>query len=210
MAAQPDTYERILHAARELIHSRSYADVGVAAICDQAQVKKGSFYHFFPSKQELTLAVLDTYYAEMKAHLLDQAFGSGLPPMARLQRLGELAYEFQARIKQACGHVLGCPFGNLASELATQDETIRLKVDSLFAKLQKASHETLEEAVAIGEIPTIDVTATAQAMFAYFEGVVLLAKTHNDPELLRKLLPAMTQIRIYPNNQETHMLPRDD
>jgi len=210
MAAQPDTYDRILHAARELIHSRSYADVGVAAICDQAQVKKGSFYHFFPSKQELTLAVLDIYYAEMKAHLLDQAFDSGLPPMARLQRLGELAYEFQARTKQACGHVLGCPFGNLASELATQDETIRLKVDSLFAKLQKASHETLEEAIAIGEIPPIDVTATAQAMFAYFEGVVLLAKTHNDPELLHRLLPAMTQIRIYPNNQESHMLPRDD
>ena len=34
MVAQPDTYDRILLAARELIHSRSYADVGVAAICE--------------------------------------------------------------------------------------------------------------------------------------------------------------------------------
>jgi len=54
MNAQLDTYDRILLAARELIHARSYAEVGVAAICDQAQVKKGSFYHFFPSKQALT------------------------------------------------------------------------------------------------------------------------------------------------------------
>lgn len=198
MNTQPDTYNRILQAARELIHSRSYADVGVAAICDQAQVKKGSFYHFFPSKQELTLAVLDNYYADMKENLLDQAFRRELPPMARLQRLVELTYEFQARSKQATGHVPGCPFGNLASELATQDEVIRQKLDALFEKLQTATHETLEEAVANGDIPPIDVDATARAIFAYFEGVTLLAKTHNDPELLRQLLPAMTQIRIYP------------
>lgn len=198
MSAQVDTYDRILLAARDLIHARSYAEVGVAAICEQAQVKKGSFYHFFPSKQELTLAVLDTYYVDMKELVLDQAFRPELPPLMRLQRLGELVYEFQAQIKQASGHVLGCPFGNLASELATQDEIIRQKLDALFEKLQTAAHETLKEAVAAGDLPPIDVAATARAMFAYFEGVTLLAKTHNDPELLRQLLPAMTQIRIYP------------
>jgi TetR/AcrR family transcriptional repressor of nem operon len=198
MNATVDTYDRILHAARELIHSRSYADVGVAAICEQAQVKKGSFYHFFPSKQELTLAVLDTYFAEMKSGLLDKAFRHELPPLTRLQRLGELTYEFQAHIKQMTGHVLGCPFGNLASELATQDEAIRQKIDGIFGKLQKAFHQTLQEAMEAGDVPPLDVAATAQAMFAYFEGAMLLAKTHNDPELLRQLLPAMTQIRIQP------------
>jgi TetR/AcrR family transcriptional repressor of nem operon len=96
------------------------------------------------------------------------------------------------------GHVLGCPFGNLASELATQDEAIRQKIDGIFGKLQKAFHQTLQEAMEAGDVPPLDVAATAQAMFAYFEGAMLLAKTHNDPELLRQLLPAMTQIRIQP------------
>lgn len=196
MIAQPDTYDRILNAARELIHARSYADVGVAAICDQAQVKKGSFYHFFSSKQELTLVVLDTYFKEMKGGLLDQAFRPELPPLARLQRLSELTYEFQAGIKQSTGHVLGCPVGNLASELATQDEIIRCKIDNIFNKFQDAFLHTLEEGVKVGDIPAIDVAATAKAMIAYFEGTMLLAKTQNDPELLRQLLPAMTQIRI--------------
>ena len=198
MNAQLDTYDRILLAARELIHARSYAEVGVAAICDQAQVKKGSFYHFFPSKQALTLAVLDTYFIEMKERLLDQAFRAELPPLARLQRLSELAYELQLHIKEMTGHVVGCPFGNLALELATQDEAIRKKLDDIFEKLQKASHQTLEEAIAAGELPPLDVSATARAMIAYFEGVTLLAKTHNDPEILRQLLPAMTQIHIPP------------
>jgi TetR/AcrR family transcriptional repressor of nem operon len=196
MTVQHDTYDRILQAARELIHSRSYADVGVAAICEQAQVKKGSFYHFFPSKQELTLAVLDTYFADMKVGLLDKAFQEDLPPLARLQRLGELAYEFQAQVKHMTGHVLGCPFGNLASELATQDETIRRKIDGIFGRLQQAIEQTLQQAVSRGDLPALDVTATAKAMFAFFEGAMLLAKTQNDPEILRQMLPAITQIRI--------------
>jgi len=197
MSSQIDTYDRIVEAARALMHARGYADVGVAAICDQAGVKKGSFYHFFPSKQALTLAVLDTYYLDMKSHILDQAFVPSLPPMARLQRLGELIYTFQAQMKQSSGQVLGCPFGNLASELATQDESIRQKVDALFNKLQAAVRDSLHEAVSAGDLPAIDIPSTAQAIFAYLEGVLLLAKTHNDPEILRRLLPAMAQIQIF-------------
>jgi TetR/AcrR family transcriptional repressor of nem operon len=198
MTAQTDTYDRILNAARELIHARSYADVGVAAICEQAQVKKGSFYHFFPSKQQLTLAVLDSYFVDMKTHLVDVVMQSGLAPLARLNKLAELAYTAQSQIKQSTGHLLGCPFGNLASELSTQDEVIRKKIDNLFSKLQQGFQQILVEAVASGDCPPLDIPATAQAMFAYFEGVMLLAKTHNDPEILRQLLPAMAQIRIYP------------
>jgi len=197
MSSQPDTYDRILEAARELIHARSYADVGVASICEQAKVKKGSFYHFFPSKQALTLAVLDSYYADMKLHFLDQAFSKSLAPMDRFQRMIELTYQFQSQVKQERGHLLGCPFGNLAAELATQDEPIRQKVDAIFSKLQTGLSETLQDAMDAGALPKMDVAATAQAMLAYFEGVTLLAKTHNDPEILRQLLPAMTQIRIH-------------
>jgi len=54
----------------------------------------------------------------------------------------------------------------------------------------------LKEASTAGELPGVNLDATAQAMFAYFEGVMMLAKTQNDPEVLRKLLPAMAQIRI--------------
>ena len=81
-----DTQQRILDSARELIYARSYADVGVAAICEHAGVKKGSFYHFFPSKRELTLAVLDAYYADLKENLIDKAFADDVPPLARLER----------------------------------------------------------------------------------------------------------------------------
>lgn len=196
MNSNTDTQQRILDAARELIHFRSYADVGVAAICEHAGVQKGSFYHFYPSKRDLTLAVLDSFQLTMKEDLIDKAFAEDIPPLARLQRLANLTYEFQTQLQREIGRVPGCPFGNLASELATQDESIRQKVDRIFLGLQSNIRRVLEACVRTGELEGLDVDATAQAMLAYFEGVMLLAKTRNDPTLLRDLLPAMAQIRI--------------
>lgn len=197
MPAYVDTQQRILDSARELIFSRSYAEVGVALICDHAAVKKGSFYHFYPSKQALTLAVVDAQFVDIKENLLDKAFAGDLPPLARLARFTELAYQFQKRVNKDKGHVLGCLFGNLSSEVATLDEDIRERIQRTFAKLHKAIRNVLEAAQLQGELPkNIDLSATAQAMLAYFEGVLLLAKNQNDPELVRLLLPAMVQIRL--------------
>lgn len=195
-ATPTDTQQRILDAARQLIYARSYADVGVAEICEQAGVQKGSFYHFYPSKRDLTLAVLDAHYLAFKELMVERAFVADIPPLARLERFARLMYEFQNQIMMDTGRVLGCPVGNLANELASHDETIRGKIEHLFRKSQELVSQVLKEASKNGELPGVNLDATAQAMFAYFEGVMMLAKTRNDPEVLRKLLPAMAQIRI--------------
>ena len=197
MNPEVETQQRILESARELIHSRSYADVGVAEICEHAGVKKGSFYHFFPSKRDLTLTVLDGYYSRFKCELMSKAFPASLPPMRRLDRFGQLMYEVQKSGVARTGRLVGCPFGNLAVELSTQDEQIRLKLADIFDELCTEFQRTLDEAVEIGDIEDVDTAATAEAMVAYFEGVMVMAKTQNDPEVLHQLLPGLTAIRIY-------------
>lgn len=195
-APTADTQQRILDSARELIYARSYADVGVAEICEHAGVQKGSFYHFFPSKRDLTLAVLDAHYVAFKEHLVERAFATDIPPLARLERFAKLVYETQKQLMHDTGRVLGCPVGNLANELASHDEPIRQKIEALFHKTQVLMRQVLAEASKAGDLSGVNLDATAQAMFAYFEGVMMMAKTQNDPEVLRKLLPAMAQIRI--------------
>jgi TetR/AcrR family transcriptional regulator, transcriptional repressor for nem operon len=54
----------------------------------------------------------------------------------------------------------------------------------------------LREAVEAGDIKNINIDATAQAMLAYFEGVMLLAKSQNNTKIISQLLPAMSQIHI--------------
>lgn len=199
MSPGTDTRERLLDSARQLIYTRSYADVGVAEICSEAGVKKGSFYHFFPSKRDLTLAVLDATLADMKRDLLDRAFDTQYPPMQRLQRLVEFATRMQLDLHRQTGVVPGCQFGNLAAEQSTQDEVLRRKVEQVFNGLVRGLSGTLREALAAGEIGPVDINATAEAMLAYLEGVILLAKTRNDPQVLGRLLPSMLDIRVGAN-----------
>lgn len=197
MQANIDTRQRILDSARELLFLRSYADVGVAAICERAGVKKGSFYHFYRSKQALTLEVLDAQYLIMKENLIEQAFLDDLPPIERLVRFGNMVYQLQKQVQTETGYVLGCPFGNLSNEISTQDKPIRERIQKSFAKLQSLIGSVLQAAQYQGDLPQdIDLMTTAHAMLAYFEGVLLLAKNQNDPELIRRLLPAMAQIRL--------------
>jgi TetR/AcrR family transcriptional repressor of nem operon len=81
MDSRTDTRQRLIDSARDLIYARSYSDVGVQEICDRAGVRKGSFYHFFPSKRDLTLAVLDQFQAFFRQEILGRAFTGDLPPL---------------------------------------------------------------------------------------------------------------------------------
>jgi len=184
---QVNTKERLLSSALDLIYARSYGNVGVQDLCEHAGVKKGSFYHFFPSKRDLTLAALDRQWEIAKQRVWDPAFANHLPFHKKLQRCFDLFYEHQCGVKKRTGLVQGCPFGNLALELSTQDEPIRRKVDHIFRECTTYVERMLHEAIAVGEIPKQDISATAKAVIAYMEGVMLMAKTRNEPNVIKDL-----------------------
>jgi TetR/AcrR family transcriptional repressor of nem operon len=196
MSYVTDTRQRLIDSARTLYHARSHAEVGVQAICQHAGVQKGSFYHFFPSKQALTLAVIDDLEERFRRRVFQDAFSVQLPPLERPRRWVEAVYELQLEERTHSGAVLGCPFGNLAAELSTLDEPVRARVLKTFTAIEAQFAATLEEAVARGDIAPLDPKATASAMLSFMEGVLLMAKARNDPELVRRLGPAVVGIRV--------------
>ncbi|MCU7946990.1 MAG: TetR/AcrR family transcriptional regulator [Candidatus Thiodiazotropha sp. (ex Cardiolucina cf. quadrata)] len=201
MSIETDTKDRILATARELFHGRSYADVGIKEICTLAKVQKGSFYHFFPSKQELAMAVIDDMSDDWAHGFVAEAFDEALPPIERLDYMVDAVYYWQKAAKNAEGRMPGCLFGNLALEVSTRDEVLRARLNAVFEKASARFHEALEQAVELGEMPPLDTAATATAMLAYLEGIILLAKTRNDPDVVRILGPAIKSIRIEQRHQ---------
>ena len=196
MNAPIDTRDRILATARELFHGRSYSDVGIKEICDIAKVQKGSFYHFFPSKRDLAMAVIDDMADDWAHGFVAEAFDQNLPPLERLDYMVDAAYYWQKAAKDLEGRMPGCLFGNLALEVSTRDEVLRAKLNAVFDKAAERFHETLEQAVESGAIAPLDTKATASAMLAFLEGVILLAKTRNDPDVVQRLGPAIKTLRI--------------
>ncbi|ABK43316.1 transcriptional regulator, TetR family [Magnetococcus marinus MC-1] len=198
MNKESDTRSRILDIARELFHGRSYADVGIKEICDRAGVQKGSFYHFFTSKQELAMAVIDSMADAWALGFVAEAFDDALPPLERLEYMVDAIYYWQkaAQDKDQQKRMPGCLFGNLALEVSTRDEILRARLNAVFAKASGQFHATLSEAVQQGALPPMQIEATAEAMLAFLEGVILLAKTRNDPEVVRRLGSALKSVRV--------------
>jgi len=196
MIPETDTRSRILATAREMFHSRSYADVGIQEICAGARVQKGSFYHFFPSKQDLALAVIDDMAEDWAHGFVAEAFDQNLPPLERLDYMIDAAYYWQKASTDPEGRMRGCLFGNLALEMSTRDEVMRAKLNAVFEKAKDKFRATLDEAVQRSALAALDTEQTAMAMLAYLEGVILLAKARNAPEVILVLGPAIKTLRI--------------
>lgn len=194
-----DTRERIIEVAKSRFHNRSYADVGIKEICDMASIQKGSFYHFFPSKRDLVLAVIDEFALDWADGFVAEAFDPALPPMERIDYVIDAAYFWQKSSKDLNGHIPGCLFGNLALEISTQDDVLRARLNAVFTSAKDRFKDTLDEAVEQGVIKPLDSETTAEAMLAYLEGMILLAKAENDPEVIYRLGPALKNIRIETN-----------
>jgi len=181
--------DRLIEVAAQLLHQRSYGSVGVDELCERAGVRKGSFYHFFHSKRDLALAVLEAQWDAFERDGLRLA-REAERPLDRLAMVFEFGIATLDRCRRETGSVLGCPFGNLAVELSTIEPEIRAKVAEIFARFARFFEDVLAAAVVAGDIGEIDIPGAASALVAYYEGIMLLAKTSGETQVMRDLAPA--------------------
>lgn len=132
MGRPSNAKQRLIAAARKVIFTHSYEGVSVDDLCLAAEVNKSSFYHYFPSKQELLLTAIDSQWEWFEQTILKPTFLVQSPPHQRIQHFFDLTMERQQEQKQLDGHMCGCPAGNLTLEMGTQDEAIRARIALFF------------------------------------------------------------------------------
>lgn len=182
----------LLDAAQRLLLARSYGSVGVAEICAEAGVRKGSLYYFFPGKEALVQAMLARLYASFEQEVLVPSLSTPGTLAQRLDALVEHLYAFQADRLHQYGVLPGCPFGNLAVEMATGNGAMRCAVAEHLSGLQTHFRLALEAARKRGELaPDVEPDMLAQQWLALMEGILVLAKSEQDPEVIRRLAPAL-------------------
>ncbi len=179
MPRRSDARDRIVSTAARLFLKRSYHDVGVEELCAVADVRKGSFYHYFSSKAELANAVVDLHLAVFQARLASMP---GSTPAERLAAVPDAIAGIQSGLRSQFGRFVGCPFGNLAAELSTTDEAVRRHLAGRLATLEGHLATICRDAVAGGTLRAdVDPDRLAHAVFAHYQGLILLAKLHGSP-----------------------------
>jgi TetR/AcrR family transcriptional repressor of nem operon len=196
-----------LDAADELMYERGYEAVGVQELCERAGVKKGSFYHWFPSKAALAVAMLDASWMRTRAHIFDPAFGPAIAPLDRFDRLGELLVAHHERVRDQQGAVLGCRFGNFAAELSTRDTTVQARLADVFADMRELFKDAISDAMQTGEIPPVDAWEASAAVLAHMEGLLLVAKAGNEPGLVARFGADVRALLGAPARQRTPSTP---
>jgi TetR/AcrR family transcriptional repressor of nem operon len=181
-----DSKVRLLQTAHELIWLQSYGSVGVDQICEQSRVKKGSFYHFFRSKSELTVAAYEFRWEQIRL-VMDRIFTVDVPPLERFEAYFAHIRRNQTEHFEKNGHVLGCPFSSLGSELSTQDEAIRLMAQQISERKCDFLESTLRDAMEVGEIAEQDPKLLAQELHFYIAGLIQEAKISNDLGVLNRM-----------------------
>ena len=184
MVRTSDTKKRLTDAALDLMWENSYGTTSVDAICDRAGAKKGSFYYFFKSKSDLTVAALEAEWNKNKANM-DALFSPTFPPLERFDRYFDYVHDRLAELQKACGSILGCPLLSIGSEVSTQDQSVRATVDRIWDRKIKYFESAIRDARAQGLIEVPDPEAKAKALFACYHGTLAQARIENDVELLR-------------------------
>jgi TetR/AcrR family transcriptional repressor of nem operon len=183
------TRDRLVEAARTLFWKHGYASTGIAQILKAADAGSGSLYYFFPTKEDLLLAVLEWYQENLWPQVVQPVFDRVSDPIERIfgvldgYRRGLLATNYQH----------GCPIGNLALELADSHPAARQLLAVNFTGWRKAIEQCLAEAVL--KLPdSLDREQLALFVLTTMEGAVMLARAYQS---IDPYDAAVTQLRDY-------------
>jgi AcrR family transcriptional regulator len=173
VSATDPTRNRILFAGMELFGRKGYQSTSIADILLAAGAHSGSLYHFFPTKQDLLLAVLEMYRDGIEPMLLAPAWQHVADPIERIFAL--LASYRRALEQTDCTY--GCPIGSLALELHEPDPPVRELLAVNF--LGWVNHVRLCLEAGRQRLPRdVDTDALATFILTTMEGGVMQARTH--------------------------------
>ncbi len=168
-----DVRQAIIEAGADLVRRQGFHHTGLKEILAAAGVPKGSFYFYFPSKEDFGLALIE-HYARAGGDLAKEILGqSDVGPVQRLERLFVTLRE---RMEER-GCESGCPIGNLAQEISDLSPTMREAVSKVLRGFAGSFARVLAEASSAGEIaPDLEPEPTAAFILDAWEGALMRMK----------------------------------
>lgn len=180
-----DTRAQIIASGRKLIAARGYCGVGLTELLREAGVPKGSFYHYFASKEAYGCAVLEAFtedYADLLRRTLEHPKWNA--------RTRFMAYFAECYGRQTSDNPEDrCLVVRLAAEVADLSPSMNAVLQKGVRIIEERLTRTLDDGLKDGSIGEIYNTGElARALYQQWLGASLLAALSHDDAPLKSTM----------------------
>ena len=178
MPGTPDTRQSILDVAQRIIAHKGWAAVGISEVLGAAAVPKGSFYHWFASKDAFGEAMLRSYFASYVDDM-DEIFDR--PNATAATRI--MSFWRHWRETQSLDDYEGrCLAVKLGAEVADLSEPMRLALKEGTAEIIDRLERMIGEGLSDSSLSVDgDPRVAAQALYHLWLGASVMTKILRDP-----------------------------
>lgn len=179
------TKQKLLAAAQQLMLSKGYPATTLDDICTAARVTKGSFFHYFASKEHLGKAVLEHFVDHLFKTMQSAPFAKKRDPLERVYGY----VDFVGKMAKHPDVVQGCLLGSFAQDLSDTHPAIRAQCGGYFDRWALTLKRDLDAAkTKHAPRATFDTQSLAEHFITVVEGALILVKAKQDGKILEKQL----------------------
>ncbi len=187
-----DTRDVILDQAQQIVVRKGYAAVGISEVLSAAGVPKGSFYHWFASKDAFGEALVEHYFEGYLAEI-DGIAARPVPAAERLVQYWQSFYDMQS----ADGCRGRCLVVKLGAEVSDLSEPMRRAlVEGVDAVVARIGRMIVDGVVDGSVVVDSDPDDLARSCYGEWIGASVLSKITRRPESLDSAF-AMTRRRLH-------------
>lgn len=175
-AKNQDTRQHILDVGYELIVTKGFTAVGLAQLLKTADVPKGSFYHYFKSKEQFGEALIEEYirsYMRRIQLVLNQPSLNGRDSLLDY-------FSRWLEVNNGVCNANKCLIVKLSAEVSDLSETMRVSLAKGAELIIDALANTLQRGIEDGSITQLDCRVVASQLYQQWLGASLLNKLVQD------------------------------
>lgn len=168
-----DTREHLLATGESLSLHLGFNGMGLSQLLTTAGIPKGSFYHYFRSKEVFGEAMLQRYFDRYDAVMVNLLTGS------QGDKRHQLLQYFAQSIANYCGSEChnACLSVKLSAEVSDLSEPMRHALDAGTARVIGRLQDAIEAGIKEGSLRiTLSAAATAETLYTLWQGAALRAK----------------------------------
>lgn len=184
----------ILDIGIKIIAQKSYNGIGIQEILSEAKIPKGSFYHYFKSKEDFCIQVVKRYSENSMEYINSFLKDARLSPLERIFSF----FEDVQKVYERKNFTEGCLLGNCSTELGGQQNSFSTVLENEFLKMENAFTKCLQEARDKGELTTnMQNEVLASFIVNSWEGAIMRMKVTKSLEPIKFFVKFLkTQILI--------------